>query len=84
MVFFYSITLFLTNCKVSKFIVYLNVFLAGLFLIMFLDYFRNTYLKNRAIRKQRNIDAANKAADQRNIAATLEEDKRKSLEKKIG
>lgn len=75
----------INNCKVSKFIVYLNVFLAGLFLIMFYDYFRNTYLKNRAIRKQRELDAANKAAeDQRKISSNLEEEKRKSIEKKIG
>lgn len=60
MVFFYVMTLMVTNCKVSKFIIYLNTFLAGLFLIMFYDYFRNTYLKKRAIRKQKDIDAANK------------------------
>lgn len=85
MVFFYVMALMLTNCKVSKFIIYLNIFLAGLFLIMFYDYFRNTYLKSRAIQKQRNIDAANKAAaEQRKIAANLEEEKRKSIEKKIG
>lgn len=59
MVFFYALTLMLINCQVSKFVIYLNTSLAGLFLIMFYDYFQNTYLKNRAIRKQRVIDAAN-------------------------
>lgn len=59
MVFFYAMTLMLINCKVSKFIIYLNTSLAGLFLVMFYDYFQNTYLKKRAIRKQRDLDAAN-------------------------
>ncbi|XP_055933909.1 elongation of very long chain fatty acids protein AAEL008004-like [Argiope bruennichi] len=59
MVFFYVMTLMIGNCKVSKFIIYLNMFLAGLFLLMFYDYFQNTYLKKRAIRKQKDLDEKN-------------------------
>ncbi|PRD32903.1 UNVERIFIED_CONTAM: Elongation of very long chain fatty acids protein [Trichonephila clavipes] len=56
MVFFYVLTLMVGNCKVSKFIIYLNTFLAGLFLLMFYDYFQNTYLRKRAIKKQKDLD----------------------------
>ncbi|GFS56244.1 elongation of very long chain fatty acids protein AAEL008004 [Trichonephila inaurata madagascariensis] len=66
MVFFYVLTLMVGNCKVSKFIIYLNTFLAGLFLLMFYDYFQNTYLRNRAIKKQKDLDDKQQANREKN------------------
>ncbi|XP_015930588.2 very long chain fatty acid elongase 7 [Parasteatoda tepidariorum] len=61
MVFFYVLNLMITRCQVSKFIIYLNTFLAGLFLLMFYDYFQNTYMKKKAVRKQRALEEENRA-----------------------
>lgn len=49
-VFIYITLLSLGSCKVSKFIIYLNIFLASLFLLMFYDYFRSTYIKKKSPR----------------------------------
>ncbi|XP_054709251.1 elongation of very long chain fatty acids protein 7-like [Uloborus diversus] len=85
MVFFYVLTLSVTNCQVSKFIIYLNVFLAGLFLLMFLDYFHNTYLKQRAVQKQRMLDEKLHAAAQlKNKLLISINEPENSIEKKIG
>ncbi|GBM60882.1 Elongation of very long chain fatty acids protein AAEL008004 [Araneus ventricosus] len=76
MVFFYVMTLMVGNCKVSKFIIYLNMFLAGLFLLMFYDYFHNTYLKKRAIQKQKDLDKKNERlrAEKNGIVASEKND----------
>lgn len=70
MVFFYVLNLMIVKCRVSKFIIYLNTFLAGLFLLMFYDYFQNTYLRKRAIKKQQDLDKLN-AENERIAAETL-------------
>lgn len=88
-VFIYIMSLLLTNCRVSKFIIYLNIFLAGLFLLMFYDYFRSTYIKKKGSvtnnSRSQSLVQQGKASSSQNISQSLNNYMSKeSLEKKIG
>lgn len=90
MVFIYIMSLLLTNCRVSKFIIYLNIFLAGLFFLMFYDYFRHTYVRTKnagtnSARSQSAVKNGKESLSSQRISETINNQmSEESLEKKIG